>query len=322
MAAGSTALLVCAALAAGAAGAGTVLLVAAPAPAPVPPAAAPPADLLARIEKQDRELADLRSRLEEFREARGPGRRPPGAGPGAPILVATGEGEVQAFVPGSPPHPESPGATSPEPGADLPPDERARFETYYRQMREKEQADGRKARAVLLETQLRARLDRLQGPLALSAEQKDTAVRLLTERAERTRAAYEEARVAGTPDAVRAAQERVAALREETKTSLLQSLTVEQVRAVEQAERGGGIPGRTTGGGGGRRQGGDPGRGGCRLPAASLRGSRAPAGRRRIGSADPCRSTSSGSTPPTTPPPSSCGTASPSSPWRRSGSRA
>ncbi len=250
MALGTAGTLVAAAVVAGAVGAGTVLLLGEPARAPSP--AAPSGDGVAalqdRLDRQEKEIAALRARLEEAAAARGPAPRPSNVG-----AVIDNSGEMQLYDPATlmPIKPEG----SP-PAADvaaLPPEERAKYEAVYRAMREKEQEEGRKARLAAFEAGLRGRLDRIPAAVGLTAEQKDAAVRILMARSEKLRASLEEARAAGGPDAFRAAQERGEAIRKEARDALAQALTAEQAKAVEDAADRGGPGGRGRFDGGGRR---------------------------------------------------------------------
>jgi hypothetical protein len=143
------------------------------------------------------------------------------------------------------------------PPAALSPEERARFEVFYREMRQKEQEDQRKARLAAAEAQLRGRLDRLPDALGLTPDLKDAIAKNLLDRAERTREAFEEARASGAPDAFKTGQEKVTAIRQESRQALQAMLTAEQLRAVEALDRGGGDamrnPGRLGGRVGGQR---------------------------------------------------------------------
>jgi hypothetical protein len=252
MALGTTGTVIVAALVAGAAGAGTAVLVMDSSRPPAVTAPAPDdriAALEERLARQGKEINALAARWEEAANAR------PHAGSAGSLPSGTGlPGE--SAPPGSPA--EAEGAIT-EGMADLTPAERTRFESLYRQMREREQEDARKARLVSFEANTRMRLDRIPEKLALTPEQKDAVMKILMDRAEKLRLAFEEARAAGGTDAYRAAQEKTAAIREEARRALQETLTQDQVRAVEEVVdrgaqgRAAGIGTRGAGEGGGRR---------------------------------------------------------------------
>jgi hypothetical protein len=264
MALGTTGTVVVAALVAGAAGAGAVLVLGPAAPASRDPGGDPAraAALEERVARQDREIASLRARLEEMSHA-----RPAAAAPASP---AAGSGFVQVedfegSITGAAAEAAAPDAAAPDPAtlAALSPEERAKFEAVYAALREKEQAEARRRRLAAVETALRARLDALPAALALTDAQKDEVVRIYGDRGERIRQAYADARTAGSPDALREAQEKVTGIRKDSQAALEQALTVDQARAVERiVDRGG--PGRVGGfgSGAGVRRGGRGGAGG------------------------------------------------------------
>jgi len=229
-----TAVVVVAALAAGAVGAGTVLLVSGP-PAPLPapsPAAAAPApgvkgleDLQRRLAAQEEAVAGLRASLEELRRA---DPLPPRGRPGGPPVPAETE------------DPADPSADPVEGGPEA---EDGRM------------AGSRRTRAADSEAAIRARLER-RTDLGLTADQTDGVVKALLEQSTRIRALFEEARTAGTADAVRLAQEKAAGVREETKRTLEGLLTADQMKALDSdqgrmAGRFGGRAGRFPRGAGG-----------------------------------------------------------------------
>ena len=275
MALGTTGLVVTAALAAGAVGAGAAVAVLGTA-RPAAPAAAGGSERVAALEerlaKQETEIASLRSRLEEAAWARASAQSPGGTagGPRVGGVVNSPGGELEVFDPAVLQAPSGGEATAAGAAEALTPAERTRFEAVYRQMREKEQEEGRRARQAAYEAQLRGRLDRLPAELALSAEQKDAIVKILLERGERLRQVMEEARASGDPEAFRAAQEKTAAIRQESRQTLQQTLTQEQVKAVENlVDRGGNLPGRA---GAGVRQDGGGGRGRRNAPGGGAGG--------------------------------------------------
>jgi hypothetical protein len=241
MALGTTGLVVTAALVAGAAGAGAAVAIL---ESSKPSTAAPAADterlasLEERVSKQDRELADLRSRLTEAAHGRPHAPPPPegGMGPGAMPGEAPGgtaEGQVPMPSPGEPP----------AGGANLSPEDREKFSAYYREMREQEQEKARKQREAAYEAQLRGRIERLPAELALTPEQKDAAVRILVDRAQRMRAVFAEVQPGAGPEARKAMQEKADAIREETRNQLQAALTADQAKAVEQMATREGIGG-------------------------------------------------------------------------------
>lgn len=264
MALGTTASLAVAALVAGAVGAGTAALVAGSCKGDAAPAGSPAAEVSAleeRLAKQEKEIASLRSRLEEAVHAK--------TAPG--VVTSQANGEIQIFDPDTlKPATGEPGMTPPAADTSaMTPEERAKYESVYKSMREKEQEDARRARAAAQESAMRARLDRIPAEAALTDAQKDNVVKVLSERAEKLRKAFEDARSGGGGvEAFRAAQEKATAIRQEAHDALLQSLTADQVKAVEQAvDRGSGMRGGTLGGnrgnavgvGGGRRNAGGTG---------------------------------------------------------------
>jgi hypothetical protein len=117
-------------------------------------------------------------------------------------------------------------------------------------------AESAEKRRKALEDGVRSRLDALPAELNFTPSQKDEVVRLMAERQEKTRAAYEEARTAGGPDAMRTAQEKSEAARKESRTALEALLTPEQLAAWERAGD------RMQAGGAGRRAGRGAGGGG------------------------------------------------------------
>ena len=247
MALGTAGTLVAAAVVAGAVGAGTVLLLGNESRSPSP--AAPPADGVAslqdRLDRQEKEIAALRARLEEKAAAREASSLPVGS-------VIQEEGELQLFDPATLTALSGPAADA----SSMPPEERAKYEAVYRAMREKEQEESRKARVAAFETGLRGRIDRIPASVGLTAEQKDAVVKILMARSEKLRVAAEEARAAvaaGGTDALPAAQEKREAIRREASDALAQALTVDQVKAVEDAADRGGPGGRGRFEGGARR---------------------------------------------------------------------
>jgi hypothetical protein len=223
MALGTAGSVVAAAVVAAAVGAGTAVLLRDPAP----PASSPaPADgvpaLLERLDRQEKEIASLRARLDETAAA----LRAPRPGPGGP-----GPG-----MDGGPP-PGEMGASGPRPSeesmASMSPEERAQAETVYREMREKEQEAARRARANGIEAGLRLRMDRLPATLNFTQEQKDAVLKILVARGEKIRAAFEEARAAGGPDVFRTAQEKSEGIRKEARDALALTLSPEQLKAIE-----------------------------------------------------------------------------------------
>jgi hypothetical protein len=254
-------------LVAGAVGAGTVFLLGEPARAPSTssPAGDGIAALQDRLDRQEREIAGLRARLDETAGARG-FPRPPAVDTGAGHVVNQDETELQIFDPATLTVVDSGGAPPATDLAAMSPEERAKYETVYKAMREKEQEEGRKARLASFEAGLRARLDRIPETVGLTAEQKDAAVRILLGRGEKLRAAFEEARTAGGADGYRAGQEKAEAIRKEARDALAQALTVEQAKAVEDAADRGGQGNRNRGDGGGRRSPRNNGTGGTGNP--------------------------------------------------------
>jgi hypothetical protein len=263
MALGTTGMLAVTAVVAGTVGAGTAALVAGTCRSDSASPAAPAAEVAAleeRLGKQEKEIAALRARLEEAVHAQ-------------TVAAGTGDGAGSAGLHGKEflevPSGTVIGTHEVPPAADvasMTPEERAKYESVYKSMRTKEREDAQRARVAAQENALRTRLDRMPENLALTDAQKDTVVRVLSERGEKVREAYEEARTSGGGvEAYRAAQEKVAAIRQEAHDTLAQSLTVDQVKAVEQlsdrggtAVRGGSLGNRGTGvgGGGGRRNAG------------------------------------------------------------------
>jgi hypothetical protein len=290
MALGTTGMVVAAALVAGAAGAGTAALVL---------ETSRPADLTAdggadrvpaleeRLARQEKELDSLRARLDEVAQAR------PAAGntnrarfvkdateaiqdANEAIQAAYSRGGIQKTDAETGKPVPSPGDEAAAANADdITPAEQAKFEAAYKRMRAKEQEDAAKARAAAVAIGLRARLDRLPETLALTDAQKDAAVKIIMDRNEKMRQAFADAQAAGGTDVARVAQEKAATIRQDALQQLQQSLTQEQVKAVEQvADRGGGqgragaFTGRGVGGaGGGRGNGGaNPAPGGQPAP--------------------------------------------------------
>ena len=273
MAIGTTGLVVTVAAVAAAAGAGTALVIAETSKAapPAAPAGDPSrgAALEDQIARQEKEIGELRTRLEEASHAR-------------PVVAAAPAAGGAGAIPGGAPtpgsvdsggHAASPGTTAsadavPSTAAldSLTPADRAKFEIFYREMRQKEQDDQRKARVAAAEAGIRARLDRLPESLGLTAALKDSIVKNLMDRSDRIREAMEEARNAGGPDAMRSAQERTAAVRQESRQALQAILTPEQLRAVDGADRDAGPGGPMRGNGrlGGRPGGNGNGQGGNR----------------------------------------------------------
>jgi len=256
MALGTTGLVVTAALVAGAAGAGAAVAIL---ESSKPSSAAPAADterltsLEDRVAKQDRELSDLRSRLAEASHGRPHAPPPPigGMGPGGmPGEAHEGSGEVAMPMP-SPG--EAPG------GADLTPEDREKFQAYYNEMRSQEQEKARKQREAAYEAQLRGRIERLPAELALTPEQKDAAVRILVDRAQRLRAAFAEVQPGAGPEARTAMQAKADAIREETRNQLQASLTADQAKAVEQMASREGLSATGQGGRMGVRRAAEPG---------------------------------------------------------------
>jgi hypothetical protein len=276
MALGTAATVAIAAVVAGAVGAGTVLVLGQPpsAPGAVPPPSDRSVALLAQLDRQEKDIAALRARIEEASAARAAAL--PASAPGGPGATAHRDpGSGQPTDPATLGALLDPGA-SPAPAADvaaMAPEERAKYEAVYKAMREKEQEEARKARTAAFETGLRARLDRLPATLGLTPEQKDAAVKILMDRGEKLREAFAATRTAGDADAYRAAQEKADAIRKEAKDALALALTAEQAKAVEDAtDRGGAANrnrmngGRRTprdlgGGGGGAGGGGADGAG-------------------------------------------------------------
>src|SRR5690349_21842709 len=204
MALGTAGTVIAAALVAGAVGAGTTVLLVEPARAPSAPPGADEATaaVLARLERQEKEIASLRKRVDEAASARpapASATTPAAHPPGSP-RAADGQTELRpspADAPGADPSAVPPAADV----ASMAPEERAKYEAVYKAMREKEQEDARKARAAAFEMNLRSRLDRIPEKFALTAEQKDAAVKLLLDQSNRMRAVFDEARTAGTPEA-------------------------------------------------------------------------------------------------------------------------
>jgi len=274
MALGTTGMAVAAALVAGVVGAGTAaVIVGSRSPAPPAPGTSlgETAALEERLAKQEKEIQALRARLEEAAQAR-PAAAAEGTG-----KVVVGEGELHLFdakdPKASPGEAAAAGPGAPADLASLTPEERTKFESVYKALRAKEQEDARRARAAAQEAALRGRLDRLPENVALSDAQKDTVVKVLAERGEKLRLVFEDARTSGGGiEAFRAAQEKATAVRQEYAQVLAQSLTQDQVKAVEQvADRGaaaartgtfGGRGGAATGVGGRRNSGGAGGAGG------------------------------------------------------------
>lgn len=260
MALGSTGVVVVAALAAGVAGAGAaVVLMGSPAAAPAPPAAVDGrvAALEQRLAKQEGEIRALQARLEEAAAARisysSKGNRLPAGDPAGPAGDPLAHDPADAAHAGTWPEAAAGGEEGAVPRAGDVPVEPSRFSTLYRAEREKEQGDARKARLAAEEARIRARLDRAQDP-GLSQDQKDAIVRILMDRSERSRQAYDEARSSGTPEAYAAAREKASAVRTETRQALEVLLTPEQLKIVDPAARMDG-----------RRLGGAPGEGGRRV---------------------------------------------------------
>ena len=231
MALGTTGLVVTAALVAGAAGAGAAVAIL---ESSRPSSSAPAADterlasLEDRVAKQDRELTDLRSRLAEASHGRPHAPPPPVGGMAPGGMPGEGhEGSGEGAMP-------MPSAGEPPAGADLTPEDREKFQAYYREMREQEQEKARKQREVAYEAQLRGRIERLPAELALSPEQKDNAVRILVDRAQRLRAVFAEVQPGAAPEARTAMQAKADAIREETRSQLQAALTADQAKAVEQ----------------------------------------------------------------------------------------
>ncbi|HEU4393933.1 MAG TPA: hypothetical protein VFS92_00085, partial [Planctomycetota bacterium] len=127
-------------------------------------------------------------------------------------------------------------------------------------------AESAEKRRKSLEDGLRSRLDALPAELNFTPSQKDEVIRLVAERQEKTRVAYEEARAAGGADAMRSAQQKAEEMRKESRTALEALLTPEQLAAWDRAgERGqGGGLGRRAGRGAGG--GGTPPAGGGATP--------------------------------------------------------
>jgi len=259
MALGTAATVAIAAVVAGAVGAGTVVLLRESPPVPASPApSTETVGLLVRLDRQEKEIAALRTRLEEAAAAR-PAVAVQSAG------SAAGKGEGVAQSPGSPTADDPSAKNEPVPAADvaaMAPEERAKYEAVYKAMREKEQEEARKARTAAFETGLRARLDRLPATLGLTPEQKDAAVKILMDRGEKLREAFAATRTAGDAEAYRAAQEKADAIRKEAKDALALALTAEQAKAVEDATDRGGAANRNRMNGG-RRTPRDAGGGGA-----------------------------------------------------------
>jgi len=249
MALSSTGLLVTAAVLSGTVGAGAAVLVmeASRPTGSLPGAGISDADptLDRKVADQDRELRALRAELAELRQGMTALRTAaPAAGPSPASGFRTAAGNSAGA--GATPV-EKPPAPVPEP------------EDASRQ--------DRFARAGKL---TEARVDRVAREIHLTDDQKALVIRVLEDRRERLREAFERARAANGDETAQAtAREEATRIREEARKELEVSLTAEQMKGIERI-LGGGIPvgggdagfrngqgGRRTGNGlpGGRRPG-------------------------------------------------------------------
>ena len=260
MALGTTGMVAVAALVAGLAGAGAALAVRGGSPVTASVAeSARVADLEERIAKQDAEIRTLLARVDELSAAsRGPAAAPSDAAPELAVDGETPEGSVASGESGGP-APSGGDATA----------RRERMRDVRGALRgNRSDTESAEKRRKNLEDGVRSRLDALPAELNLTASQKDEVVRLMAERQEKTRVAFEEARAAGGPDAMKTAQQKAEEARKESRTALEALLTPEQLAAWERAgDRGqaGGL-GRRAGRGAGGGGGGTPPAGGGETP--------------------------------------------------------
>ena len=258
MALGTTGTVAVAAVVAGLAGAGAALAVRGGDPAPASAiGSVRVADLEEQLAKQDAEIRVLVARVEELSVAsRGPSVPTPDSSPELAVDGASPDDSATNDDRGGP-------ALS---GGDATA-RRERMRDVRGALRgNRTDSDSAERRRKSLEEGVRSRLDALPAELNFTPSQKDEVVRLMAERQEKARAAYEEARASGSPDAMKTAQQKAEQARSESRTALEALLTPEQLKAWESAgDRGqAGGPGRRAGRGAGG--GGTPPAGGGETP--------------------------------------------------------
>lgn len=248
MALGTTGMVAVSALVAGLAGAGAALAVRGGSPATASVAeSARVADLEERLAKQDAEIRTLLARVDELSAAsRGPAPAAPDSTPELAVEGATPEDSASGGEVGGP-APSGGDATA----------RRERMRDVRGALRgNRNDTESAEKRRKNLEEGVRSRLDALPAELNFTPSQKDEIVRLMAERQEKARVAYEEARAAGGPDSMRTAQQKAEEARKESRTALEALLTPEQLAAWDRAgDRGqaggqGRRVGRGAGGGG------------------------------------------------------------------------